>query len=219
MTSPTFLSLADILEIHLDQIDRYGGDSGIRELGLLQSALAMPAVGVGAATTALVGKYIATGRPDLARKRAHSALLVAMVYMGACGLLFWLFRTELVSVFITYNPQFADARLLADDILRIGGTVMIFAAVFQIFDALGIVYLGAMRGAGDTRWPMVATLVLNVTVVLGGGYLFTTYVPSLQSIGPWLAGSVYIILLGVLLAWRFESGAWRKIDLLGGDRR
>ena len=47
MTGPTFLSLADILEIHLDQIDRYGGDSGIRDLGLLQSGLAMPAAGVG----------------------------------------------------------------------------------------------------------------------------------------------------------------------------
>ena len=175
----------------------------------------MPAVGVGAATTALVGKYIAAGQPDLARKRAHSALLVAMIYMGTCGLLFWLFRTELVSVFITHNPQFADARQLADDILRIGSTVMIFAAVFQLFDALGIVYLGAMRGAGDTRWPMVATLALNVTVVLGGGYLLTTYVRSLESTGPWLAGSAYIGLLGLLLAFRFESGAWRKIDLLG----
>lgn len=47
MTGPTFLSLADVLEIHLDQIDRYGGESGIRDLGLLQSALALPAAGVG----------------------------------------------------------------------------------------------------------------------------------------------------------------------------
>ena len=31
----------------MDQIDRYGGDSGIRDLGLLQSALAMPVVGIG----------------------------------------------------------------------------------------------------------------------------------------------------------------------------
>ena len=45
--NPTFLSIGEILEIHRDQINRYGGDPGIRDLGLLQSALAMPAAGFG----------------------------------------------------------------------------------------------------------------------------------------------------------------------------
>ena len=39
---PIFLSLAEILEIHQDQIARYGGDPGIRDMGLLKSALGMP---------------------------------------------------------------------------------------------------------------------------------------------------------------------------------
>lgn len=42
-----FLGLDDILEIHRDQIDHYGGSLGIRETGLLQSAVAMPAAGFG----------------------------------------------------------------------------------------------------------------------------------------------------------------------------
>ena len=45
--NPTFLSIGEVLEIHRDQINRYGGDPGIRDLGLLQSALAMPAAGFG----------------------------------------------------------------------------------------------------------------------------------------------------------------------------
>ena len=45
--TPEFLSLAEALEIHRDQIERYGGNTGIRDLGLLQSALAMPAAGFG----------------------------------------------------------------------------------------------------------------------------------------------------------------------------
>ena len=44
---PEFLTLAEVLEIHRDQIRRYGGQAGIRDLGLLQSALAMPAAGFG----------------------------------------------------------------------------------------------------------------------------------------------------------------------------
>src|SRR5213592_216486 len=40
--APTFLSLDEVLEIHCDQLARYGGAAGIRDLGLLQSALAQP---------------------------------------------------------------------------------------------------------------------------------------------------------------------------------
>ena len=39
---PTFLSLDEVLEIHRDQIERYGGSLGVRDLGLLQSALGLP---------------------------------------------------------------------------------------------------------------------------------------------------------------------------------
>ena len=42
---PVFLGLEEALEIHQDQIGRYGGSAGIRDMGLLQSALAMPRAG------------------------------------------------------------------------------------------------------------------------------------------------------------------------------
>ena len=45
--APEFLSLAEVLEVHRDQIERYGGGPGIRDQGLLQSALAMPAARFG----------------------------------------------------------------------------------------------------------------------------------------------------------------------------
>ena len=41
-----FLTLGEILEIHRDQISRYGGQGGIRDVGLLKSATAMPAAGI-----------------------------------------------------------------------------------------------------------------------------------------------------------------------------
>lgn len=44
--SPIFLGLDEVLEIHRDQITLYGGSDGIRDMGLLQSALAMPQAGV-----------------------------------------------------------------------------------------------------------------------------------------------------------------------------
>ncbi|MEN6521127.1 MAG: type II toxin-antitoxin system death-on-curing family toxin [Armatimonadota bacterium] len=47
MADIEFLGLDEVLEIHRDQIERYGGSAGIRDMGLLQSAVAMPAAGFG----------------------------------------------------------------------------------------------------------------------------------------------------------------------------
>lgn len=45
--SPVFLSVEDVLRIHSDQVGRYGGDSGLRDRGLLESAVEMPRAGFG----------------------------------------------------------------------------------------------------------------------------------------------------------------------------
>lgn len=45
--TPQFLSLDQIFAIHKDQLGLYGGESGLRDMGLLQSALAMPPSGFG----------------------------------------------------------------------------------------------------------------------------------------------------------------------------
>lgn len=179
----------------------------------------MPAVGINIAITSIVGRYIGEGRVDLARRRAHAALLLAMAYMGTCAVVFLLFRHQLIGFFATVNPSAglteAQARQQIAEIIRFGGRILVCAAMFQLFDALGIVFIGALRGAGDTLWPMLVTIVLSWTVILGGGVLAVTYLPELTSLGPWLAASAYVIVLGLLLAWRFERGAWQKIDLLG----
>jgi MATE family multidrug resistance protein len=172
----------------------------------------MPAVGIGVAATAIVGRYIGQGRPDLARRRVHVAVSAAMVYMGICGVLFTIFRYPLVRFFVHVSP---DQAMNAEVIVGIGAKVLVCAAVFQLFDAIGIVYIGALRGAGDTRWPMVVTMALSWGLVIGGGVAAVLLLPQLTSLGPWIAASLYVVVLGGVMGWRFEGGAWRKIDLLG----
>jgi hypothetical protein len=41
--------------------------------------------------------------------------------------------------------------------------------------------------------------------------------PQLESLGPWLGAAAYIIVYGITMAWRFESGRWRSIRLLRDD--
>jgi len=166
----------------------------------------MPAVGIGIATTALVGRYIGLRKPDIARKRAHQGVMTAMVWMGMCGALFWIFRYPMARFFATTDQ--------ADQIVRIGAQNMICAAIFQLSDAVGIVYIGALRGSGDTKWPMFVTLGLSWCIIVGGGIVAVTLAPQWESLGPWIAASAYVVVMGAAMMWRFESGAWRKIDLL-----
>lgn len=173
----------------------------------------MPAVGFSVATTSLVGRYIGAGKPDVAANRARVGVGMAMAYMTVCGLLMAIFREELITLFTLGEETSPED---AAEIIRIGGAMMICAAVFQTFDALGIVYSGALRGAGDTIIPGIATVVLSWTVIVGGGWALAHYRPEWSSLGPWIASAVYIILLGFVMAGRFESGRWRSIRLVEG---
>ncbi len=172
----------------------------------------MPTVGFATATTALVGRCIGEGRPDAAARRAHVAVAMAMVYMTVCAALMFAFRGPLVALFTDgqTDPE------LAAEVVAIGSTLMICAAVFQTFDALGIVYAGALRGAGDTLVPGAVTVGLSWAVIVGFGWWLTVNAPGLASLGPWIASAAYIIVLGVFLAFRFEGGRWRSIRLVSG---
>ena len=49
MRTPVFLTLAEVIAIHADQIQQYGGQGGVRDLGLLESAIAQPEASYGGA--------------------------------------------------------------------------------------------------------------------------------------------------------------------------
>lgn len=173
----------------------------------------MPALGFSTAVTSLVGRYIGAGQPDTAAARAHLGLRLAVGYMTVCGLLFFLLRHQLVAVFVGADvPPDEAARIVA-----IGGNLMICAAVFQTFDAFGIVYSGALRGAGDTVWPGIITIIYSWLFIVLGGWLLVRYAPGLESIGPWIAASVYIILFGLTMWRRFARGRWRSFRLVDRD--
>ncbi|MBL0871094.1 MAG: MATE family efflux transporter [Phycisphaerales bacterium] len=175
----------------------------------------MPAVGLSYACTAIVGKCLGAGRPDLVPRRAALGVTMAMIYMGLCALAFVIFREDLVRVFVS-NELLKSKPDAAADVIAIAAGLMIIAALFQIFDGLGITLVGVLRGAGDTVWPGVVTIILSWVCILGLGAGLTFLVPQweLKSKGPWIAAAVYIILLGLALAWRFKSGAWKKIKVI-----
>lgn len=174
----------------------------------------MPAVGMSIAVTAIVGRCMGMGRPDLAEKRAWLGMRLTVGYMGLCALAFVLFRDQLVGVFVPDELKAADPEAAAT-LIRVGATVMIAAAVFQIFDATAITTSAALRGAGDTIWPGVVTVITSWLCIVGVGHAMLRWAPGLGSLGPWIGASSYIILLGVLFLSRFVAGRWKAIDVLG----
>lgn len=170
----------------------------------------MPSVGMSIALTAIVGKFMGMGRPDLAERRTWLGLSVTVAYMGACGLWMVVFREQAITLFIDKGTDPAiTARMI-----EIGGWVLIIASVFQIFDALGMSMNGALRGAGDTVVPGLAFVVLSWAVLIGGGHLMVALRPGLGSIGPWIAAAAYIILLGIVLFVRFLGGRWKTMSVI-----
>ncbi len=170
----------------------------------------MPAVGLSVAVTATVGKSMGMRRPDMATQRMYTGLKVALCYMGTCGLLFFLLREQMIGLFIEETTPEADRALL----IRLGSGMLIATACFQLFDAVAMIVNGALRGAGDTIWPGVATMILSWTIIVGGGDLMVRFAPQLESIGPWIAAALYIAALCCAFYARFLSGRWKTMDLV-----
>jgi len=162
----------------------------------------MPAIGIGTAITALVGRYIGMGRADLAVHRANLGFKVNLVYMLSCGLLLFFFRNQLMQLF-TSEP----------DVLRTGAVLLVFAAVYQVADAMYVSYSGALRGAGDTFVPAVATGVLNWSLSVGLGFVVARLFPQWGAIGPWVVATLYGLILSTFIYIRFRRGGWKRIDL------
>ena len=166
----------------------------------------MPAVGIGSAVTALVGRYIGAGKPYLAARRAHLGFVMSAAYMVAMGAGMVVFRHELIGLF-SADPQ----------VIRIGAAILVMMAIYQIFDAMYVVYNGALRGAGDTLAPAIVLAALVWTIGVGGGFVVATYRPELGVIGPWAAMTLYGALLGLFLMTRFARGRWKAIRLHGEE--
>ncbi len=183
----------------------------------------MPAVGLSIAVTAIVGKCVGMGRHDLAVRRTWFWLVVTMGYMGLCALVFVLFGEPLTAVFVKDQAiETAAGQVLSEarasevrhEIIALGAKLLVLAALFQLFDAVAITLSGALRGAGDTIWPGIITVVSSWSLIVVGGWSMVTYWPELGSYGPWAMAALYIIVLSMALLWRFVHGGWKRIEVV-----
>jgi len=114
----------------------------------LASLMFMAPLGVGSAAAVLVGRAIGAGDVGHARRVAASALLVGVAYMivSAC-------------VLLAAPGAFAHAYTSVPGVIAMASLLIPIAGVFQVFDGVQVVSAGVLRGAGDTRAPLVANVL------------------------------------------------------------
>lgn len=172
----------------------------------------LPVIGLSQGVSAVVGAQAGARRPDLALARGMLGLYLGMLYMGALGVLMILFREPMARFFL---PDSAGTDPVAlEEVLTIATRVIVLAAFIQVFDAMGIVISGALRGVGDTRWPGVFVVACAWVLLIGAGWLVGELFPHWRSVGPWLAAAAYLSVSGIGLLYRFRKGAWRDFDVL-----
>lgn len=163
----------------------------------------MPAVGMGIALTAAVGKAIGAGDIPRAQRNVAWCLRFNLAYMGLIGLIYLSLRFPLVGL-LSDEPE----------VIQLAADILILCAVFQLFDALGITYISALRGAGDNFVPALLMLGGALVVFLGGGLAAIVLLPQTGVLGPWGAATLYIMVTGLLLLGRFANGNWKKVQML-----
>ena len=168
------------------------------QIGLrVQSFAFMPGLGLSIASSALVGQNLGAQRPDRADRSAREATKLSILIMGGIGAFTFVFAPWIALVFAEPGPT-VDLSVL---FIRLHATSI---------PAIGLFFTlsGSLRGAGDTKWPMYASLVgtyilrLPLSLILG-------YSLGLGLAGVWVALPIEYYLRSVIIVQRFRTGAWK----------
>lgn len=166
----------------------------------IESLAFLPGWGYGIAASALVGQALGAKDPDEANAATYEALKQTSLMMVVLGGLMALFPEPLLAFFVH------DAEVIAAGIVPLQ-----IAGAFQIAMGANFVLSGALRGAGDTRWPLYTKVIstwglrlpITFIVLLSGGGL----------VGVWIAMGADFCSQAILAYVRFRQGKWRSMQV------
>lgn len=152
----------------------------------------MVPLGISSAAAVRVGQQLGGGDPGGARRAGWSAIMLGVGFMSCAGLSFVSFPRLIARLF---SPDPA--------IIRVGGSLLLVAAAFQLFDGVQVVTTGALRGAGDTRTPMLANCVAYWLMGIPLGY-YLCFRLHWGAVGVWIGLCAGLMIIGsaLLLTWQ-----------------
>ncbi len=167
----------------------------------------LPMIGLQIAVTTLVGQNL--GRKDEANaiRATWSGLKLNLMYSGLMLLLFLSVPSLLVNVF---RPEALPPDW--NEIVAIAVPMIMMMSVYPISDGMFIVFSGAIRGAGDTTWAMVASAILHWSGALWAWFL--THHLHLPPVTAWVLFVLIFPLFGLTFWLRFRSGKWKGRNVI-----
>ena len=206
-------ALFQLMQVRLGIVD--GASTQI--VMMLTSFCYMPAVGIAMAGTTLVGQAIGAHRRDWAFKVGNGIISIAVLYMGAIGVLLAAAGRWVLPFFT--NAADPDAA----GVVARSSVLLWIAAGYQLFDGFNISSSACLRGAGDVRLPALMVLALSwllfvplahsLSFAPGAGWVDWLPQFGLGAVGGWFAALTYVCCLGLMLFLRWWSGAWQRIAL------
>lgn len=168
----------------------------------LMSTTFMPLFGASVAATTLVGQFVGAGQIKEARKSGYTAIKMGIV-IGAIGTLcFVSLPKQLMSLF-SKDPSVID----------IGKKLLILTSLTRISEGIGICSGGALRGAGDTKFPMFVGIICAWVIFIPFTYILGVALKG-GALGAWVASILYIFAYDLLVFLRFRSKRWEKIKVI-----
>jgi MATE family multidrug resistance protein len=167
----------------------------------------LPLVGVHIAVTSLAGRFMGAGQPDLAARTAWSGIKITSTYALLMTSLFVFQTHALVSVFTT-----GGAPGEYDQVIPLAVATLRIAALYLLGDGLILVFSGVLRGAGDTRWTMIVTVILHWC--LAGTSFVLIKVAQVPPLVAWAAFILLVFSIAIALGLRFRGGVWRTIQVI-----
>ena len=175
----------------------------------LESLAFLPMVGFHIGNATLVGQAIGRGCPEDGVYATTSALHITLFYMVLLAVFFIFLPKPILYLFKPGNcspEQYAK-------IMDLGVVLLRFVVVFCFFDALNLIYSGAIKGAGDTRFIMWTSAVLSLGVMIIPVYL-AIEVMGAGIYSAWTLASLYACALGLAFMLRYRQGKWKKMRVI-----
>ena len=175
----------------------------------IQALSFLPMVGFHIGTVTLVGQAMGRGRPEEGAYATISAFHITLLYMMIVAALFIFLPEPLLNLF--KSARYGAAQF--DEILGMGVILMRFVVLFCFFDALNLVFSGALKGAGDTRFIMWTIGALSFGIMIIPVYL-ATEVLGAGVYTAWVLATVYVGALGTAFMLRYRNGRWKEMRII-----
>ncbi|MGL1931070.1 MAG: MATE family efflux transporter [Desulfotalea sp.] len=175
----------------------------------INSIFFVPLMGIGIAVSTLVGQAIGRGNHHEAMRATTNTFHLAMLWAVLLGS-FFIFIPEL---FINIFEPTGEGASHFNEIRDLGKVLLRFVVIYIIFDTVFIIYSGAVKGAGDTKFIMWGMGVMGLFCLAIPLYL-VVYTFQLGLWWAWVVITAYLFSLGSMAFWRYQKGAWKKMSVV-----